>query len=241
MSNWNALAELDPLWTILSDPEKKFGKWDAAEFFSTGEREAERVLAMCKSNGITISYGKLLDFGCGVGRMTRAFSGFFASCVGVDVSGKMIGLARKFNSGRPNCEFIASDSALLPFPDKSFEFVFTVLVLQHVPKTSTILRYVAEFIRVAKDNGVVVFQLPKEVPLGRRIQLRRRLWSWLSFVGIPQPWLFRKLGLAPILINGISREEVEKFIRAQGARVQAVERYDPSEGSFHSYYYFVLK
>jgi hypothetical protein len=28
MSNWNALAELDPLWTVLSDPAKKFGKWD---------------------------------------------------------------------------------------------------------------------------------------------------------------------------------------------------------------------
>jgi SAM-dependent methyltransferase len=241
MSNWNALAELDPLWTILSDPEKKFGKWDSAEFFSTGEREAERVLAMCKSRGINISYGSLLDFGCGVGRMTRAFSAFFASCVGVDVSEKMIGLAREFNSGRSNCKFIASDSGLLPFSDKSFEFVFTVLVLQHVPKTSTILRYIAEFIRVAKDNGVVVFQLPNEVPLRRRIQLRRRLWSWLSSVGIPQPWLFRKLGLAPILINGISRQEVEKSIRAQGARVLAVERYDPNEGSFHSYYYFVVK
>lgn len=241
MSNWNALAELDPLWTILSDPEKKFGKWDSAEFFSTGEREAERVLAMCKSNGINIFYGRLLDFGCGVGRMTRAFSGFFASCVGVDVSEKMIGLARNFNSERPNCEFIASGSALLPFADKSFDFVFTVLVLQHVPKKSTILRYVAEFIRVAKDNGVVVFQLPHEVPLRRRIQLRRRLWSWLSSVGVPPPWLFKKLGLAPIVINGISRQEVERFIRAQGARVQAVERYDPNEGSFHSYYYFLVK
>jgi ubiquinone/menaquinone biosynthesis C-methylase UbiE len=241
MSNWNALAELDPLWTILSAPEKKFGKWDPDEFFKTGEREAERVLAICKAKRINVSYGKLLDFGCGVGRMTRAFSSFFASCVGVDVSEKMIGLASSFHSGRPNCKFVASDSALLPFSDKTFEFVFTVLVLQHVPNASMILHYIAEFIRVAKDNGVIVFQLPNEVPLRRRIQLRRRLWSWLSSLGFPQSWLFRKLGLAPILINGISRQEVEKYIQAQGARVMAVERYDPSEGSFHSYYYFVVK
>jgi SAM-dependent methyltransferase len=241
MSNWNVLAELDPLWTILSDPKKKFSKWDPAEFFGTGEREAARVLSMCKSNGIDISYGKFLDFGCGVGRMTRAFSHFFVSGVGIDVSEKMVGLAREFNTGQPKCQFLPSDSVDLPFADKSFEFVFTVLVLQHVPKKSTILRYVAEFIRVAKDDGIVVFQLPNEVPLRRRIQLRRRLWSWLSSAGIPESWLFKKLGLAPILINGISRQEVEAFVCAQGARVQAVERYDTNEGSFHSYYYFVVK
>jgi SAM-dependent methyltransferase len=153
----------------------------------------------------------------------------------------MIGLARKFNLERPNCEFVASDSAVLPFPDRSFEFVFTVLVLQHVPKRSAILRYIAEFIRVAKDDGIIVFQLPNRVPLRRRIQLRRRLWSWLSAVGVPESCLFKKLGLAPILINGISRQEVERFVRDRGARVRAVERYDLNEGHFHSYYYVVAK
>lgn len=240
MSNWNVLAELDPLWTVLSDPEKKFGKWDYAEFFGTGAREAERVLALCASNGCKVSYGKFLDFGCGVGRMTRAFSSFFKSCVGIDVSENMLSLARRFNSDRTHCEFIASGAEALPFADKSFDFVFSVLVLQHLPTRNMILGYIAEFIRVAKNNGVIVFQLPNEVPLRRRIQLRRRLWSLFAFAGIPRSWLFKKLGLAPIRMNGISRREVEDFIRAQGARIQAVERYDPSEGRYHSYYYFVL-
>src|SRR5271167_1153918 len=159
MSNWNTLAELDPLWTVLSDPEKKFGKWDPAEFFGTGAREAERVLALCTSNGRKVSCEKVLDFGCGVGRMTRAFSSFFASCVGIDVSENMVSLARKFNSDRPHCEFIASGAAVLPFPDNSFDFVFSVLVLQHLPTKNMILGYIAEFIRIAKDNGVIVFQL----------------------------------------------------------------------------------
>jgi SAM-dependent methyltransferase len=240
MSNWNALAELDPLWTILSDPEKKFGKWDSGEFFTTGEREAERVLAMCKSHALNASSGKLLDFGCGVGRMTRAFSNCFASCVGIDVSDNMVTLAKRFNTDRPHCEFIVSDNVQLPFASKSFDFVFSVLVLQHLPTKKMILGYIAEFIRVAKDNGVIVFQLPNEVPLRRRIQLRRRLWSLLAFAGIPRTWLFKNLGLAPIRMNGISRREVESFISAQGALVKAVERYDSTEDQYHSYYYFVV-
>ena len=49
MSNWNTLAELDPLWAVLSNPRKKFGEWDPAEVFSKGEREAERVIGLGKS------------------------------------------------------------------------------------------------------------------------------------------------------------------------------------------------
>jgi ubiquinone/menaquinone biosynthesis C-methylase UbiE len=241
MSNWNTLAELDPLWAVLSNPRKKFGEWDPVDVFSKGEREADRVLAMCKSNAIAVSYGKLLDFGCGVGRMTRAFSGFFATCTGIDVSEKMVALARKFNSERANCQFISSESGGLPFADESFDFVYSVLVLQHIPRRDAILAYIAEFIRVAADKGVIVFQLPNEVPFWRRIQLRRRLWSWLASLGIPKSWLFRKLHLSPIPMNGISRQEIENFVRARGAKVLAVERYDSREGPFHSYYYFIVK
>jgi SAM-dependent methyltransferase len=241
VSNWNAMAELDPLWAILSDPEKKFGKWNAEEFFRDGEREAKRVVGMCEANRVSVSHGKMLDFGCGVGRMTRAFSQFFSSCVGIDVSGKMVELARKFNTDRPQCEFVASASATMPFEDATFDFVFSVLVLQHLPKKSMILDYISEFLRVARGGGVIVFQLTNEVPFRHQIQARRRLWSLLSLLGVPQVWLFKMLGLAPIQMNGISREEVERFIGGQGARVRAVERYDPSEGRYHSYYYFVVK
>jgi ubiquinone/menaquinone biosynthesis C-methylase UbiE len=241
MSNWNALAELDPLWTILSEPEKKFGKWDSTEFFASGEGEAKRVLAMCKAASLNITFDRFLDFGCGVGRMTRAWSRFFASGVGIDVSEKMVGLARQFNSAVPQLEFVMSQSAKLPFADNSFDFIFSVLVLQHLPSKAAILGYVAEFIRVAKSNGVVVFQVPIEVPIRRRVQLRRRLWSVLSFLGVSQRWQFEKLGLTPIQITGVSQKDVAAIITAKGARIQNVERYDPSEGEFYSNYYLTVK
>lgn len=93
MSNWNVMAELDPLWAILSDPEKKFGRWNLEEFFNDGDREAKRVVGMCNANRVDVRYGKMLDFGCGEGRMTQALSRFFSTCVGIDVSRKMVELA----------------------------------------------------------------------------------------------------------------------------------------------------
>jgi len=173
--------------------------------------------------------------------MTRAFSRYFPACVGIDVSVEMVHLAKQFNADRPQCEFIASAVPVLPFVDQCFDFVFSVLVLQHLPSKSMILGAIAEFIRVAKENSVIVFQLTNQVPFRRRIQGRRRLWSLLSALGISHSWLFHKLGLAPIRMNGISRGHVERFVARTGARIQAVERYDPSEGEYHSYYYIVVK
>ena len=77
----------------------------------------------------------------------------------------MISLAKAHNADRANCTFIASDAAKLPFESGTFDFVFTVLVLQHLPTKKAILEYVAEFIRVVKDGGVISFQLPIAVPI----------------------------------------------------------------------------
>jgi hypothetical protein len=53
--------------------------------------------------------------------------------------------------------------------------------------------------------------------------------------------MFKKAGLAPILINGISRKEVERFIRAQGAQLRAAQVFESNPEAFHSYYYFAIK
>jgi hypothetical protein len=88
---------------------------------------------------------------------------------------------------------------------------------------------------------VIVFQLPMRVPLRRRVQLRRRTWAALASLGVPRSWMFKQAGLAPILINGISRKQVEEFIRVHGAEVRAVERFESTPEVFHSYYYFAVK
>ena len=41
--NWDHLGQEDPLWAILSDPEKKVGKWDITEFFDTGEKNRRNI------------------------------------------------------------------------------------------------------------------------------------------------------------------------------------------------------
>src|SRR5438552_7766580 len=107
--DWNELGELDPFWAVLSDPTRQFGRWESKEFFETGEAEIEQLLSMAKRLGYPASRTRALDFGCGVGRLTRPLAAYFQDCTGVDISSSMAAKARELSRSFFNCSFIVTD------------------------------------------------------------------------------------------------------------------------------------
>jgi len=241
LNTWDALAKLDPLWIVLHHPEKKYGRWGSEEFFSTGEAEVSSLLERCHELGIAPRHGRALDFGCGVGRLARALGSRFSECVGIDISSEMVSLARKFNEEFSNCEFVVSCSDRLPFPDESFDFVSTFIVLQHIHTGREILNWIVEFVRVLRPGGAIVFQLPDKLSLRRRIQGRRRLWSLLHFLGMGERSLYERLGLTPIRMNGIPPGRVQEVLEKAGAQVVKIEEDSMGGPNCRSYTYFGLK
>jgi SAM-dependent methyltransferase len=158
--NWEFLGRSDPLFGVLSDPGKYGGKWDPDEFFQTGRDHVDSLLQSLSRRGITFSTGACLDFGCGVGRLTVPFADTFTRSVGVDVARSMIDYARRAHAGQARCEFILNEREdLRQLPDRTFDFVHSCLVLQHIPPDTT-ARYIAEFFRVCRPGGLVLFQVP---------------------------------------------------------------------------------
>jgi ubiquinone/menaquinone biosynthesis C-methylase UbiE len=238
---WDELAKLDPLWVILHEPDKKHGRWGQDEFFARGEAEVSSLLTRCHELGITPRYGRALDFGCGVGRLTRALGSRFSECVGMDISSEMVSLARKFNEEFSNCEFVVSLSDKLPFPDESFDFVSTFIVLQHIHTEREILNWIVEFVRVLRPGGTIVFQLPDKPSLRRRIQGRQRLWSLLHFLGMSERSLYEMLGLTSIKMNGVSPGRVREVLEDAGTQVVTIEEDSMAGPKFRSYSYFAKK
>lgn len=217
---WDDLAELDPLWAILSDPGKKFGRWNAEAFFATGVEEIERALQMVHHHDLPRKNGRALDFGCGVGRLTRALSEQFSEVYGIDASEKMIDLAKNFNSRAPNCTFLVNRGPnLRVFSDGFFDFVYSALVLQHLRQRSRIERFVSEFVRVLNADGVAVFQLPSPLSAKHRVQPRQRLYRLLRTIGLSGHFLYKGLGLHPISMTFISVPRVCKIVAKAGGRV----------------------
>jgi SAM-dependent methyltransferase len=209
-SDWDALAKRDALWAILTDDSKVGGGWGVAEFLETGEIEMATVMeyvgdVVC----VPDAAGAALDFGCGVGRLTQAMARRFAACVGVDISEEMIRQAEALNQ-YAHCDYMTSVAERLPFADESFSFVYSNIVLQHMPRRLA-LGYLREFVRVLEPGGVLVFgvqdsfvarDMASRVERARDVlRLRTRLKSALG------------RGVAVMHLHLLSEAEVREAVR----------------------------
>lgn len=156
--NWDRLAAADAMWTVLSDSSKFGGKWDAEDFFATGATIVERINSF-EERGFHIPRGVAIDFGCGLGRVSRWLAKCFAQVVGVDISPKMLELARAYNAQLPSITYVLGNESNIPLATSSADFVFSVIALQHIPRILQEL-YLREFARLLKPGGYAYFQLP---------------------------------------------------------------------------------
>src|SRR3954464_2445341 len=101
------------------------------------------------------SINKILDLGCGHGHTTRLLAKSFpgASTLGVEYDEALVDRACADPSNPPGVSFRQGDAAQLPFPDASFDLVFTRYMLLHVPDPPRVLR---EMFRVTRPGGFVV-------------------------------------------------------------------------------------
>jgi SAM-dependent methyltransferase len=158
--DWEGLAVDDPLWAVLTRPDRRGGRWDPDEFFATGSEEVAAVIGRVRRLAPALWPGRALDFGCGVGRLTRPLADHFDEVVGVDIAPTMIDLARRYHADRPSCRFEVNQTEdLARFPSGRFDLVLSLIVLQHVPP-ATAVRYLRELCRVVAPGGVLAVQVP---------------------------------------------------------------------------------
>jgi SAM-dependent methyltransferase len=169
-STWERLGRDDPLWAIMPYPAEKSADWDVAEFMATGVADIAIVEKLLAEHGLRLS-GRVLDFGCGVGRLTNAIAEQpgVREVVGVDIASSMVELATRHCRHPDRVEFQPYDGGVLPFADGSFDAVVSLVVVQHAPPQAQ-LRYLLELQRVVADGGVIVLQavtaprLPQRMP-----------------------------------------------------------------------------
>jgi ubiquinone/menaquinone biosynthesis C-methylase UbiE len=96
---------------------------------------------------------KLLDIGCGGGRVAEICDDCKVEYVGVDLSEQMIERSKKEFPGK---EFHVADMQSLPFEDAKFDHSIAVASFHHLPDDATRLRALSEMARVVKPGGTIM-------------------------------------------------------------------------------------
>ncbi len=160
--HWNGLGEEDPLFAVLTQPGKEQNRWQREEFLETGRRNIDSMLNQLTENGVAPKRGRALDFGCAVGRLTQALCDHFDDVDGVDIAPSMLRVAREWNQHGERCRYhLNEENSLKLFKDQSFDFICTMITLQHMrPQFAT--NYIVEFARVLAPGGALYFQVPDQ-------------------------------------------------------------------------------
>jgi SAM-dependent methyltransferase len=154
--DWDARARKNAFHYIASWQKE----WDLESFLASGEVDFERlvipVLARC---GLPATGKRMLELGCGAGRMTASFAKHFEHVYALDLSHEMLSRARRMHTAQKNILWLLSNGTDLScVASDSMDFVFSYLVLQHLPEEALALQYIREMQRVLRPGGVFLFQ-----------------------------------------------------------------------------------
>lgn len=182
----------------------------AAAFDASGVRDLEAHVL----DGLDVSPAwRVLEIGCGVGRLLRPLAGRVARVVGVDLSEAMLARARDHCGGLPNVELLRTDGGLDSFPDAAFDFVFSHIVFQHLPRKAYAERYFRDAFRVLVAGGIFRVQVD-----GRSRQFFRRWiadsWSGVVFSASELTRRLERVGFRVVEIRG----EGSQYLRATAVK-----------------------
>jgi ubiquinone/menaquinone biosynthesis C-methylase UbiE len=186
------------------------------------EKGAKSVERFLKLNRDWVG-GRVLDYGCGAGGLTFRLADHAKSAVGIDLEEYKIDYARQqaVEQNKQNLEFIRYDGGDVPFPDHSFDTIFCVDVMEHVPNPDHSFQ---EFRRLLKPGGLLLFSFgpPWGHPHGKHTWTRLPgWWTHLLFpeqvcmkvIGCPEGTTWESLGLHRLTVS-----KFEAHIRKSGFR-----------------------
>jgi len=168
--DWNRRARENARHYVVTGQNQ----WSDEEFYRSGQVTLEEEVLNDLTN---ICQGKdpkdirVLEIGCGAGRVTRAFAGFFGEVWAVDISREMVRQAREACAGFSNAHVVQNNGKDLravssPWRVRlglaqllQFDFAFSFMVFQHIPSRQIIENYVREVHRLLRPGGLFKFQV----------------------------------------------------------------------------------
>lgn len=210
--DWDERARADAKWFInsrrLLQPEE--------EFDADGKRDVDALILKdldLLTQGSDPKQMKMLELGCGIGRMTKYLASVFGEVHATDVSGEMIRTARERLKGLKSVHlYETSGYDLSELEDNYFDFAFSAFVFRHVPTPEIIEENLREAYRVLKPGGVMRFHT-NSITVFDFEDLEKDTWLGASFSDALIRRFGNAVGAQIISIYGVGKKDCWTTLR----------------------------
>jgi SAM-dependent methyltransferase len=161
---WRQWGAVDPFYGVASwsgRDRSGLNPWTVDDFYALGQSDWADFRERWARYGV--KYGRVVDVGCGAGRLTKHMATDFSDVVGVDVSDGMIDVARAHVTDA-NVQFRLGDGIRLPIETATVDGAFSAHVFQHLESLDLARANFAEVARVLRPGGTMMIHLPVVLP-----------------------------------------------------------------------------
>ena len=138
------------------------GSLDKESFLQSGKILAQNIRDLCATIDRDVySFQKILDFGCGSGRVIRNFQDAPASCqlYGTDIDSELISWCEKY---LPRIRWNTNGfQPPLPFADNTFDLIYAISVFTHLDEEFQ-HSWLRELRRIAKPGATIILTVHGE-------------------------------------------------------------------------------
>jgi ubiquinone/menaquinone biosynthesis C-methylase UbiE len=161
VDTWDGRASRSDLYAVLTN------RWSPAQCIEVDRRQRRALAAALPP----LTGSRVMDLGCGIGRITGWLAGGAAlglthdgpgatpaapsQVIGIDFSGNMLARAAR-EVRHANVGFVHACAQHLPFASEMLDLVVTVSVLQHMSAEDEFRQTCAEAARTLRPGGVLV-------------------------------------------------------------------------------------
>jgi 2-polyprenyl-3-methyl-5-hydroxy-6-metoxy-1,4-benzoquinol methylase len=161
---WSYLGETEPHWSVLTSEQFLQSKINTTKevFYNSGQTHVVQLLKTLERNGIDRrAFKSCLEYGCGLGRVTRWLSKEFETVFGYDISKAHLQSAEHYLQSQGirniNLRHVREVKDIENLP--KVDIIYSAIVLQHNPPP-IISSIVKQMVKALNPGGVAYFQVP---------------------------------------------------------------------------------
>jgi ubiquinone/menaquinone biosynthesis C-methylase UbiE len=164
---------------------------------------------------------RILDLGCGSGRIIRVLKDFEIDCVFTDISEKQLNYARKEDRGKiKSAEFIVQDILDSSFPKNKFDVIFCIATFHHLKTRKDRIKFLKNVYSWLKPDGY--FLMTNWNLWQKKYLAYRNIWKGLGNFMVPYKNNDGQV-LAQRFYHSFTHQELKKLLIKIGFRIEKID------------------